>query len=118
MHWLASHAILGRMPQVKNLTHEHLLQHFESVAAQRIAAVPEYEAVEVSLPRKDAKGKLILDADGVPELVTKRVQKRAMVEAEENDRLAKLRLQYPAMVEAPVCAPMPRVSSSRERVEV
>ncbi len=101
---------------VENLTHKALITQFEAEAVSRIAAVPEYETVEATIQRKDGKGKLILDADGVPELLVKRVLKRSIVEAKENDRLAKLREQYPIMVEAPVPAYMPR-ATIRERIE-
>jgi len=71
----------------RNLTRDFILSDLRSRAAEAIAAVPEYETVLTHTNKRDAKGKIVVDEDGVPVLVEKRLLKRAVVAAEWADRL-------------------------------
>lgn len=73
----------------KNSTHEFLLQRTKELRDAAIAAVKEYETIEVSIPKLDPKsGNPVLDSDGHQVLVTKKVLKRHVIAAEWADRIA------------------------------
>lgn len=86
----AKHA-KNQLPQSdpnRNLTHERDLARLEAEKAQAVEAIPQYATVQAWVEKKDAKGKVVLDADGVPDLMEKRLLKRAVVAAKHDDRIA------------------------------
>lgn len=71
----------------RNLTYDDMLNRQQQLRDAALAAVPEYETVRTFVPKKDKAGKIVLDDDGVPTLVEKRLLKRDVVAAEWADRL-------------------------------
>lgn len=72
---------------MRNSTFDFLLDHHKSLRDAALAAVPEYEVVIASVPKRDKNGDVVKDADGVPVLVEKRLLKRDIVAAEWADKL-------------------------------
>jgi hypothetical protein len=64
-----------------------MLEHQKQLRDAALAAVPSYAVVVASVPKKDKNGKVVLDEDGVPVLVEKRLLQRDVVAAEWADRL-------------------------------
>lgn len=107
------------MPLVRNLSNEVTINMLQAASDARIAAIPEFEAIEMSVERKGPKGAPVLDADGVPEVVTKRVLKRKVQEQKEAAEMAEHRKAYPLLVEAPVPAGgFPTSKAETVRVEL
>ena len=73
---------------VRNSTYEFIASRVREMRDAAVNAVPAYETVEASVHKLDAKGKPILDADGYPTLITKRLLKRDVVADEWSDRVA------------------------------
>jgi hypothetical protein len=71
----------------RNLTYDGMLEHQKQLRDAALAAIPAYDVIVASVPKKDKAGKIALDADGIPELVEKRLLKRDVVAAEWADRL-------------------------------
>lgn len=74
--------------KVRNLTHESIVSHLEGQKAAAVAAVPQFEVVQVRFPKKNAKGEVLKDTDGFVELVEKTVLKRDIVGLEWDARIA------------------------------
>jgi len=74
--------------KVRNLTEEGVAAHILRLKQAAMDAVPPYEVVKISLPKKNAKGEVIRDADGFVELVEKVVLKRDLVEAEWDKKIS------------------------------
>lgn len=72
---------------MRNLTFDYILDHMKALRDAAVSAVPEYEVVIASVPKRDKKGEVEKDADGVPVLVEKRLLKRDIVAAEWADKL-------------------------------
>jgi hypothetical protein len=71
----------------RNLTYDGMLEHQKQLRDAALDAIPPYETIVASVPKKDKAGKIVLDDDGVPTLVEKRLLKRDVVGAEWADRL-------------------------------
>lgn len=71
----------------RNLTYDGMLEHQKQLRDAALAAIPAYEVLTVSVPKKDKNGKIVIDDDGVPTLVEKRLLKRDVVAADWADRL-------------------------------
>ncbi len=72
---------------MRNLTYDHILAMHKAEADAAIAAVPEFETVELTVPALDGKGKPRLDAEGIPMLSKKVLLKRDVVRAQWADKL-------------------------------
>jgi hypothetical protein len=73
---------------MRNSTFDFILDSMRAQRDSAIAAVPEYEVVIASVPKLDPKTKkVVVDEDGVPVLVEKRLLKRDIVAAEWADKL-------------------------------
>ena len=76
----------------RNLTQERQLAFLERQKRQALGPISATETVVVALAKRDKKtGEVCLDADGVPVILDKRVLKRAFIETEHNDRIAKFK---------------------------
>jgi hypothetical protein len=75
---------------MRNLTYDFLLKHEENARDAALAAIPEYESTTAWVPKKDAKGNVVLDSDGAPVILEKRVLKREIAKAEWADRIKPL----------------------------
>jgi hypothetical protein len=62
-------------PKPRNLTYDNLLRLVKAQMASALEAIPSYEAVEVSVTERDAKGNAILK-NGFPSLTKQAVLKR------------------------------------------
>jgi hypothetical protein len=71
----------------RNLTYDGMLDHQRQLRDIALQAIPQYETISTSVPKKDKNGKIVLDDDGIPTLVEKRLLKRDVVAAEWADRL-------------------------------
>jgi hypothetical protein len=70
------------------MTFDFVRDHMRAQRDSAVEAIPEYETILTHTPKMDPKtGKILLDADGVPTLVEKRLLKRAVVFAEWADKL-------------------------------
>lgn len=74
--------------KVRNLTHEGIRAHLEQNKQAAMLATPPFEVTKVHLPKKDAKGAVVKDADGFVELIEKVVLKRDLVAAEWDEKIA------------------------------
>lgn len=72
---------------MRNSTFDYILDHMRSLRDAAVSAVPEYEVVTASVPKRDKKGDVVKDEDGVPVLVEKRLLKRDVIAAEWADKL-------------------------------
>lgn len=73
---------------MRNLTYDQLLEWQKQRRDAEVSAVPEYETVVTHTLKLDPKsGKPVVDSDGVPTLVEKRLLKRAVIAAEWADKL-------------------------------
>lgn len=72
----------------RNLTYDGMLEHQRQLRDAALSSIPVYETIVTSVPKKDAKsGKIVLDEDGIPTLVEKRLLKRDVIAAEWADRM-------------------------------
>lgn len=71
----------------RNLTRERQLAHLNRQKNQALALIGKSETVVVAIAKRDKAGNEVLDSDGVPVIVDKRVLKRAHIEREHNDRI-------------------------------
>lgn len=73
---------------MRNLTFDFMRDHMRAARDAAVNAIPEYETVLTYTNKLDPKtGKIMLDGDGIPTLVEKRLLKRAVVAAEWADKL-------------------------------
>jgi hypothetical protein len=72
---------------MRNSTFDFILDHMKAQRDAAVNAVPEYEVVIASIPKRGKDGEVVKDADGVPVLVEKRLLKRDIVAAEWADKL-------------------------------
>jgi hypothetical protein len=70
------------------LTNEGIVQHLEQQKAAAVLQAPAFEVVKVHLPKKNAKGEAIKDADGFVELIEKVVLRRDLIAAEWDQKIA------------------------------
>jgi hypothetical protein len=75
--------------KVRNLTYENLRLIVEGKKQEAMAAVPEFEAVEVAVPARDAKGDVI-KKNGFPLLEKQLVTKRSLIAAQWDEKIASL----------------------------
>lgn len=75
--------------KVRNLTYENIRLIVESKKQEAMALVPEYEAVEVAVPKRDEKGEVV-KKNGYPVLEKQLVLKRQLVELEWDAKIATL----------------------------
>jgi hypothetical protein len=71
----------------RNLTLERQIAHLERQKANALALISKSETVVVAVAKRDKAGNEVLDSDGVPVIVDKRVLKRSYVEREHNERI-------------------------------
>jgi uncharacterized metal-binding protein len=72
----------------RNLTTERQLAFLERQKQAAMNAVSPTETAMVAVAKRDKAGQPVIDADGVPVIVEKRVLKRAFIEAEHIERIA------------------------------
>lgn len=72
---------------MRNLTYDFVLSHLQAERDSALAAISEFEVVTLDVPKRDKAGKVVVDEDGVPTLVTKRLLKRDVVAAQWVDKL-------------------------------
>jgi hypothetical protein len=72
---------------MRDLSLDCILAHKQAQRDAALAAIPEYETVVVYTNVLDAKGAIVKDKHGIPELVEKRLLKRSVVAAEWADKL-------------------------------
>lgn len=71
----------------RNLTRERQLAHLNRQKNDALARIGKTETVVVALAKRDKAGKEVLDADGVPVIVDKRVLKRNFIADEHDERI-------------------------------
>jgi predicted homoserine dehydrogenase-like protein len=74
---------------MRNLTQERQLAFLNRQKQLALAPIGKSETVVVAVAKRDKAGNEVLDSDGVPVIVDKRVLKRGYIESEHNDRIAK-----------------------------
>lgn len=73
---------------MRSSTHDYIRDLMRANRDSAIATIPEYETVLTFVNKMDPKtGKIVLDADGVPTLIEKRLLKRTVAAAEWDDKL-------------------------------
>lgn len=72
----------------RNLTKERQVAYLRRQKATALAQVGKLETMVVATVRRDKKGNEVLDADGVPEIVDKRVLKSKYISDEHDARIA------------------------------
>jgi uncharacterized metal-binding protein len=76
----------------RNLTLERQIAHLERQKRDALAPISAIETVVMPLVKRNPKtGEVILDSDGVPVIVDKRVLKRTAIAQEHDDRIAKFK---------------------------
>lgn len=72
----------------RNLTKERQIAYLKRQKATALAQIGKSETMVVAQVKRDKKGNEVLDADGVPEIVDKRVLKSKYVADEHDARIA------------------------------
>lgn len=73
----------------RNLTKERQLAFLRRQKAQALAQIGKSETIVVAVAKRDKAGKEVLDGDGVPIVLDKRVLKQAYIAQEHDERIAR-----------------------------
>ena len=75
----------------RNLTRERQIAYLERLKRDDLNRISGLETVVMPYAKLDKAGKPVLDADGVPVVVDKRVLKRDFIGREHDERIAKFK---------------------------
>ena len=75
----------------RNLTLERQIAFLERQKREAMAQISAIETVVVAVAKRAKDGSVVLDGDGVPVIVDKRVLKRDFIGREHDERIAKFK---------------------------
>lgn len=79
---------------MRNLTHERQLAYLKRKKTEELALVPATEIVTATVPKRNAKGAVVVASDGLPEFVERRMSKRDFLAAEHDERIRNFAAQH------------------------